>query len=313
MVTLLTLILCSASIFSIGGIGEDLGVFRNIFTEVDGRTQIKFALRPEFNVLNENGDLRGLFWTNPFYITLTFPVARGFIVGMGNLERLNQCFDIYYEENDFEIHALGEGGVEEIFLNLSNNFGGGEIALRGSYLFGNASEVWDYSVGEYALIESTFCNYRGKIVSAGLRYSLVSLAYEFLGDVVVENGDLDTTVSLPERLSVSVAPDVFGGTMSLSYEHSFWEKSDVSSYTSPHRLKIGFTKRSMSVYYLFNPWYLSEVTEHGVGISFTTPLRNVGMITFNLDSSLKIKGSVREFRITPQLQLTLEEIFARRR
>jgi len=307
---LILMAIINASIFSIDGIGEDLSIFRTPFTEVYRMAHIEFTLSPEFSVLNEGGNFRGIFWTNPFNFSFTVPITKGFVFGVGNLERLSQSFDIYFEENELEMHVVGDGGIEEIYANLNNNFGLGEIAVRGSYLFGNSWEIWDYSVGDYHLVDSMLYKYHGKIFCGGLKFNLFSLSYECFGDIVMEKANADTTINLPERLSIGLTPDLFGGKISLLFEHSFWGGNN--SYTSPNRFKIGFTKRNLSIHYFFNPWYLSEVTEHGLIVSLATPIRNLGSLTLNLKTSLKSKGSIREFKIIPQFQLTLEEIFSRR-
>ncbi len=309
---IIVFVVFNASIFSFDGIGEDVSVFRMPFTEVYQKTNIAFALNPEFHILTEEGNFRGIFWTNPFHFSLTVPITKGFIFAAGNYERLNQSFDIYFEEGELKMHVFGDGGIEEVYVNMGKNFGGGEVALRGSYLFGNSWEVWNYTVGDFDLVDSFLYKYHGKIFCGGLRYNLFSLSYEFLGDLTMEKAYADTTIDLPERLSLGLTPRLFGGTMNFLYEHSFWGENN-PGYISPHRFKIGFTKRNLSIHYIFNPWYLSEVKEHGIIFSVTTPIRNVGSIMLSLNGFLRMKGSLKEIKIVPQLKLVLAEIFSPRR
>lgn len=307
------IVLLNASIFSINGIGEDLGVFRTPFLELDRRASIEFTLQPEFNVLNEGGDFRSIFWTNPFEFTFTVPLTKRFIFSVGNYERYSQSFDVYLEEDELMIHLIGKGGIGEIYANLNNDFKIGKIAFRGSYLFGNPWEIWDYSIGDYYLTDTFFYKYRGRIFSGGLQINIVSVSYEFLGSIVMEKENFDTTITLPERLSIGVNPPLFGGAISLLYEHSFWRTGDNLNYISPNRFKIGFIKKRVAVNYFFNPWYLEDVTEHGVNFSLTTPIKNLGTVTLNICCSLRNKDSLREFKIIPGLKFTLNEIFGLRR
>lgn len=309
---IIVFVIFNASIFSLDGIGEDMSVFRTPFSDVYKKTHIDFSLNPEFHVLTEEGNFRGLFWTNPFYFSLTAPITKGFIFAVGNDERLSQAFDIYYEEGELKMHVVGEGGVEEVYVNVNKNFGSGEVALRGSYLFGNSWEAWNYTVRDFELLDSFLYKYHGKIFCGGLKFNMFSLSYEFLGDLIMEKESADTTIDLPERLSIGFSPPLFDGTMNFLYEHSFWGNNS-RGYTSPHRFKIGFTKRNLSIHYLFNPWYLSEVKEHGIVLSFVAPIKNVGSLTLNFNSLLRVKGSLKEFKIIPQLKLTLAEIFSPRR
>ncbi len=305
------IVLLNASVFSVGGIGEDRSIFRMPFADVSQTARIEFTLRPEFNILNKGSDLRGIFWTHPFYFNLTVPVTKGFIFGLGNLERFNQSFDVYFEEGELEMHANGEGGIEEIYAQLSNNFGIGEMSLRGSYLFGNASEVWDYYIGAYSLADSFLYNYHGKILGAGIKIKFVELSYEGFGSVEMEKADSDTLIDLPDRLSIGFIPETFGGKLNILLEHSFWPEHD--DYRSPTRFKIGFLKKRVGISYMFNPWYLKKITEHGLDFSLNIPIQRVGSITLNLGCFLKNKGSLREITLFPEIKLTIRELFARRR
>ncbi len=304
------IVLINASVFSIEGIGEDRGLFCMPFAVDPSSARIDFVLKPEFNVLNKGSDMRGLFWTHPFYFSLSVPITRGFVFGMGNLERFNQSFDVYYEEDELKMHVNSKGGVDEVYAQLGNSFGFGEVSLRGSYLFGNASEVWDYTVGGYSLADSFLYVYRGRIFCGGVRIKFISLLYEGLGTVKMEKADADTTIDLPERLSIGFVPEAFGGRVNVLLEHSFWSGND---YRSPTRFKVGFRKERIGFAYMFNPWYLKEITEHGVSLSFQIPIQRLGSIDLNVGCFLKYKGSLREFSFSPEFKLTFKELFARRR
>lgn len=303
--------LIHASIFSIAGIGEDRGILRLPFSIDPYSARIDFVFKPEFDIINKENNIRGLFWTHPFYFSFGVPVTKGFVFALGNLERFDQSFDVYYEEDELKMHVTSKGGIDEVYAQLSNSFGIGEVSLRGSYLFGNASEVWDYNVGDYALTDSFLYRYRGKIICGGVRVKFISLAYEGLGTVEMEKMDSDTSINLPERLSIGFNPEAFGGKVDVLLEHSFW--SGNNDYRSPTRFKVGLRRERVGVAYMFNPWYLKEITEHGVSISFEIPIKQFGSIDLNLGCFLKYRGSLRELGFTPEFKLTFKEIFARRK
>jgi hypothetical protein len=303
----------SASLFSLGGIGEDVGVFKTPFLESSQRATLEFVLRPEFNVLNEGSDFRSIFWTNPFNFNLTVPFSRGFIFSVGNSERYSQTFDVYLEEEELGLHVIGKGGINEIYANVNNDFKVGQIALCAAYLFGHPWEIWDYSISNYTLTDTFAYTYRGEIFSAGVRVAFVSVAYEGLGSMTMETAMGDTTIDLPDRLSLGVNPSLFGGTLGIMYEHSFWHNNNNQNYSSPHRFKINFEKQRIGVAYFYNPWYLEDITEHGITFSWTVPVRNLGSARFNFSCALRSKGDLREFKIIPELQFTLRELFALRK
>jgi hypothetical protein len=311
--TILLLTVISASLFSIGGLGEDLGVFETPFLKRDQRAVVEFLLKPEFNVLNKGGDFRSIFWTNPFDFSLTVPFGRGFIFSVGNCERYSQSFDVYLEEEDLKLHVLGQGGISEIYANVNNDFNIGQIALRAAYLFGHPWEIWEYSIDSYYLTDTFSYTYRGKIFSAGLRMAFVSVAYEGLGSMTMETATIDTTIDLPDRLSISANPQLFGGKIGVMYEHSFWHSNDNHNYISPHRFKIGFEKQRIGIQYFYNPWYLEDVTEHGINFSWAIPIRNIGSARFTISCAMRSKDDLREFKIIPELQFTLRELFALRK
>jgi hypothetical protein len=318
---ILLIYLTAASIFSLEGIGEDDCIFKDPFLELKDKAYIEVTLRPEFSILNKDGDFRGLFWTNPFYLKFAVPVTKGFIFGIGNQTRFTQSFDLYFNEDNLNIHLDGKGGIEEIYLNLNNDFGLGEIALRGSYLLGNASEIWNYYIGNFYLVDSFDYKYEGKIFSAGLKLRAkglfdISAFYEGFGDVTMEGEDSDSTIDLPDRVSLSIVPKakVLGGFLAITVERSFWPDNGQSNvYRSPYRFKLALVKERFSVDYFLNPWYLNDITEHGIDISLSIPIRRVGSLIFDLGCSMKNKESLREFRISPEVKLVLTELFVRRR
>lgn len=317
----LLIFLIDASIFSLGGIGEDNSIFRDPFLGVKGKAKIELALRPEFNILIEDSDFRGLVWTNPFTLSLAIPITKGFIFGTGNLTRFTQSFDIFFSEDDLDMHLQGKGGIEEIYLSLNNDFGLGEIALRGSYLFGNVSETWHYYVSNYYLVDSFLYKYEGKIFSAGLKLRAeelfdVSLFGEAFGSVAMERQDSDTMIDLPARVSFGITPQkkFMGGKLTLFLEHSFWpDDNQINEFQSPYRFKLGFSRERFAVSYFYNPWYLQNIAEHGIDVSLAIPMKRIGALTFDLGLSLKNKGALRELRISPEIKLILTELFARRR
>lgn len=309
---ILLITVINASVFSISGLGEDLSVFRVPFTHIGTRAHVEFTLKPEFNILNKGSDLRSLFWTNPFNFSLAAPVTKGFIIDIGNCERFNQSFDLYFEDGSLNMHLVGEGGIEEVYATLSNNFQIGEIAFRGSYLFGNSSEVWNYYIGNYTLVDSFLYEYQGKVFSGGLRIKFISISYECFGDIIMEKQETDTTIELPCRLSIGLSPEIFDGKTEFLFEQSFWSEVN-NDYRSPYRFKVGFAKERYGVSYMFNPWYLKDIVEHRIVLSYNMPIQRLGFITLNLGCALRNKGELREFTILPEIKLTIQEIFARRR
>jgi hypothetical protein len=308
---MLIFVLISASVFSIGGLGEDMSVFTTPFTYARREAHIQIMLKPEFSVLNEGTDLRGIFWTNPFSFGFSVPVTKGFVLGVGNRERFNQSFDLYYEQDELNMHLNGDGGIEEAYVNLSKHFKGGEVALRGSYLFGNSSEVWNYTIDEYSLRDSFEYKYHGKMFSAGLRLFFFRIAYECCGDITMESAAKDSSVDLPARLTIGLDHALFNGNAYVLFERSFW--ADKYGYTSPNRIMIGYAKDRLSYTYMFNPWYLDDVVEHGVGLAWQIPIYRLGTLTLDCSCSLRMKGSVREFMIAPAIHLNIYELFIRRR
>jgi hypothetical protein len=255
-------------------------------------------------------DFRGIFWTNPFNINFSIPLGRGYVLGAGNLERFNQSFDVYLATDSLTLHSKGEGGIEELSFHLSKNFNNLELNVGASYLLGRSREIWTYMVGDYAATDTFLYNYHGEIFSGGLRWHSVSVIYEGFGQILMEKETNDTTINLPARLGAGFSPTIFGGKADLWFEHSFWQNSE---YTSPNRLKIGFSISRVGLAYFYSPWYLKEIQSQGIEGSFFLPIKNFGGCNFLLKLCYKHKEALREFQIIPRFTLSLTEIFARRK
>jgi len=303
------LIIINASVFSIGGIGEDQGIFNTGFQRASGRAQIEFTLCPEFNILNEGSDFRNIFWTNPFVFNLRIPATKDISFSLGNKERYNQAFDVYLEQDPLVMHLKGEGGVEEIYCQVNGYAGNyAEALFRGGLLFGSAREVWTYTMNEYSNSDTFLYTYRGQIFSGGIRVLLFSLFFEGLGDLTMTKDSSDSLVNLPERLSIGLEPIIGGYQFQVLLEHSFWSDS-----LSPSRFKVGVGKANYGFSYFYNPWYLNGIKEHGIILTGTLPISNIGFCTLDLKSSLRSRGSLKEFRIVPEIKFSVEEVFGRRR
>lgn len=310
MAILLTFLI-NASIFSIGGIGEDLSVFEPRFVERSRFARLGFTINPEYMLLNESGAFRGVFWTNPIKMSLSVPLPMGFGVMVGNRERFNQCFDVYLEDSTLQIHAVGEGGIEEIFAGLSKQLGPLDLVTTGSFLFGSAWEIWSHSIGAYSLVDTFSYRYRGRIFTFGLKHDLFSVAFESFGEVRKIYVPEDTAmIDLPERLMVGVHPRIDEWSFGLLYERSFWSSDE---FNSPNRIKVSLDRGSIGFSYYFNPWYLNDVAEHGLSAALSLPLRNVGSIDVEMDIAMRVRDELRELSISPKLTLVLNELFALRR
>jgi hypothetical protein len=303
--------LMNASVFSINGIGEDLSAFHEHFLDREDIAQLGFTLNPEYTLLNQSGDFRGVFWTNPLKLSLSVPVTRGFAVMLGNLERFNQCFDVYLQDSSLQIHVLGEGGIEEAYAGVSKSLGAFDLVATGSYLFGNAWEIWTHSIGGYNLVDTFSYRHRGRIFSFGLKHDLFSVAYEGFGSVTTIKLGQDTLViDLPERLSIGFYPRIAQWPLGIVYEHSFWSDE---TYSSPNRFKIQANRKAIAIAYYFNPWYFRDITEHGIDLDLALPLHNVGSVQVRMTLALRQRGDLREFALRPSLTFVLNELFTRRR
>lgn len=307
----LILFLISASMFSISGIGEDLSVFHTPFIESDELTRITFSFYPEFNLLYSDGDYRGIFWSNPLNFSISVPVTSGFTIMLGNQERFNQAFDIYSEDSLLRVHYFGEGGIEDIYLRLSQNVGIGELAVSGSYLFGNSWEIWTYDMANHTLVDTFTYEYKGRVFSAGFRHKSLSIAYEGFGKVDATQANVanDTTFDLSERLSLGVTQRIGPWRAEAMYEHSFGSGDAIS----PNRFMLGLRRGIYGFAYRFNPWYIEGVHEHGLDIDASLRLRGIGSASLSLDLRYRKREDLSEFQIVPSIHLVLYELFTRRR
>ena len=310
MLSILSAFLINASVFALGGLGEDMSVFRLPFLSRDNITRIGFVLDPEYTLLSGSGDYRGLFWTNPMKLSLDVPVTHGFSFMIGNLERFNHCFDVYLESGELQVHAKGQGGIEEVYAGLSKTAGPIDLVATGSYLFGGAREIWTYTIGSYGLIDTFSYEYQGRIFNIGLRHRNFSVFFEGLGEVRKIDLPSDTaSLDLPQRLSVGLFLPVRDLPVGFIFEHSFWD----DGYDSPNRFKAMVSRGGLGFAYYYNPWYLGGVSEHAVDVDFAVPLRGAGAVNVKLALALRSKDGLREVRFVPRLTFVLNEIFARRK
>lgn len=305
---LILLITINASVFSVAGLGQEQAVFQTPFFGPRSLAQIEFCLRPEFNLLNKGNDFRGLFWTNPFYLDMEIPIYQGMVFSFGSRERFNQSFDIYSEREGLEMYVQGRGGVEEIYFQLNQRVNYVEFFFRGSYLYGNSREIWRYTIGDYSIADTFFYKHKGQIFSAGLKLFMISAFFEGLGSLDMTKPMIDTTYDLPQVLNLGLEHKVSEWKFSVLFEHSFWNNG-----TRVNRVKGTVEKKNFSLSYAFNPWYINNVQEHLLTISLKLPLANFASISFNSDTGVRISGSLREFVFSPRINLTLEEVFARRK
>ncbi len=303
------LLMCfSASVFSIEGLGQERGLFKEPFLGTINYGRIEFLLKPEFTFINSNSQVRGLYWTNPFCLSMKIPVYRGLIFSFGNLERFDQSFDIYAEKDMLSIHATGRGGIEEIYLQMNQQFNFAEIFFRGSYLYGSAREIWEYQIGNYSIADTFLYKNKGRVFCAGLRLFLFSCYYEGLGILATEKPSSDTTYELPRVLGFSIAQTTRDWDLGVFIEYLNTENNDKTV-----RFKISANKRNLGFNYSYSPWYLAGIREYSFAVFVRIPLGKYARISFSPDMHLRTKDSLREFAFAPVMQLTLEEIFARRK
>lgn len=311
MTSIFLAFLLNASVFSVNGIGEDLSVFRAPFLKTTTIGQLGFSIEPEYTLLAQDGDARGIFWTNPLKFKVSAPMVAGFSILAGNLERFSQSYDVYVQDSSLQIHALGEGGIEELYAGLNKRLGNFDIVATGSFLFGNAWEIWNYSISGYTIVDTFLYRYRGRIFNFGVRHSLFSVAYEGLGRTRMIKLEQDTVmIDLPQRLSIGAYPRVGKWSFGLVYGHSFWNNDN---YDSPHRFRISANRGALGIAFMYNPWYIKDVNEYGVDVEYAIPLHNVGFAQLRMNVALRERGGVREFKFAPQLTLVLNELFVRRK
>jgi hypothetical protein len=305
------LFLTSASLFSIDGLGQDMSAFQTPFMYIGKYTRIEFTVRPEWTLLRQGSDIRSVFWSNPFQFYITAPVYRGFAIAAGNRERFNQNFDVRRANDDLRLHVISRGGVEEVFGSVGYGLPLGEFVVQGSYLFGNTYETWDYTIGDYNLVDTFLYKYTGEVFSAGFTTKYVSCYFETFGTLDMTRPSMDTTFDLPQRFGIGVHALVLGGHVSAGYEYSWWQEE--YGFQNPHRFSIAYDRDTYGFGYRFSPWYLERVSEHGVDLSYKVPLPYLGMMRLHLDCAVRQTDNVQEFMIAPQIELSIRELFVKRR
>ncbi len=298
----------TASVFSIEGLGQEQNIFQAPFCKQLNIAQIEFSLKPEINILNKGSDFRGIFWTNPFSLNMKIPVYKGLIICFGTKERYNQSFDIYSIIDGLDMYVQGRGGVEELYFQLNQRLDIAEIFFRGSYLYGSSREIWNYTIGSYSISDTFLYRNNGRIFSAGLQLFMVSCYYEGLGRLNMEKSQKDTTYNLPQVLGLGIEHRLKNYDGGLLFEYLFGE-----GINTVYRFKIIGGKDNIHFSYSYNPWYLSGIKEHSVGLVFKIGFKNFAKISINPDASLRVKGALREFVFIPECRLVLEEVFARRK
>ena len=201
------------------------------------------------------------------------------------------------------------GSIEEVNSTVQLSSGHFRSAFRAGYLFGNAREVWDYLIGDYSLVDTFNYQYRGYILSSGLQYRFASIGFEGLGKLDMTKPSSDTTFDLPLRLTFKAVPRLFNGNAIVIIEKSIWD----DPFLSPLRFQIGFSEGPYRIAYSYNPWYLESINEHSVNAHWRVPVSRMGVINLQLGIALRTKGEFREFCITPQLKLEVNEFFTRRK
>jgi hypothetical protein len=305
---IIVLILTSASVFSVGGMGEDMSVFRLPFYGLQNEAQLQFVITPEFDIIARDGVFRNRYWTNPFVLNLLIPVTDRILLSTGNAERFDQSSDIYMERDPLSMHLLAQGGIEEFHLQVNANLPFAEFFGSGSYLFGTAREIWEYTVGNYLSVDTFNYEYSGTVFSAGFRYRFCAIACEGLGRVVMSRSEGDSTIALPQRLTFGLTPVLGEYKLKIVFERSIWSGQD-----SPNRLQLGVSRGGYQIDYRFNPWYYNGIQEHGITAGRVIPLKNIGFIGIDLQASYRSHAGLTEIKIVPELKLTLEEIFSRRK
>ncbi len=308
MINIILFFIFNASVFSIEGLGQEQNIFVDPFYGRIDLAQIEFSLRPEFNILNESSDMRGIFWTNPFLLNMKIPVYKGLIFSLGSMEHFNQSFDIYSEKEELKMYVQGRGGIEELYLQLNQSLSIAEVFFRGSYLYGSSREVWNYTIGGYSVADTFLYKYSGGILSAGLKLFAFSCFYEGLGRLNMEKSSYDTTYDLHQILGVGIKEEFRNWKISLLFEYLFG-----GDFESTRRLKGSIARGNFGFSYAYNPWYLSGIKEHSLAICIDVPIGGFAKFSFNPDFGVRMKGSLREIVFAPQVQLLLEEVFARRR
>jgi len=309
--SVIIILLTSASLFSIDGLGQDMSVFQKPYLYIGKYARIEFVVRPEWTMLYTDGDVRSIFWSNPFHFFLTAPVYRGFGVGVGNQERYNQNVDVFLENDDLQLHMTSRGGVEEVFGTIGYRTKLGEIVIQGSYLFGKSSETWNYLIQNYNLVDTLLYSYTGHIFCTGIYSKYLYVYYETFGSLDMTKSSMDTSFTLPNRIGAGVHTMFANGRISAGYEYSWWEPQ--YDFKNVHRFQLEYDQKKYSIGYTYKPWYLERVQEHGLDVSYKVPLPNLGTMRVHLELAYRETDNVQEFLIAPQIELSIRELFARRR
>lgn len=306
--SLILMLSISASVFSLEGLGQEQAVFQTPFMGLKHHARIEFYLKPEFNLLNKGKDFRGLFWTNPFYLSMEIPVYQEMVFSFGWRERFNQVCDIYSETEELNIHVQGRGGIQELYCQLNQRLNFAEFFFRGSYLYGNSREIWKFTIGDYSVADTFYYRNKGQVFCAGLKLFMISGFFEGLGKLDVEKAEIDTTYNLPKVLNLGFKHKFSDWTFSVMFEHSFW-----SDGNRVNRFKGTLEGRNFGFSYAYNPWYINNVQEHLLRIYLNIQLTNFATVSINSEMGIRAKGSFREFVFSPVMRFALEEIFARRK
>lgn len=305
---ILLLCLLGASVFNVNGLGEDRSVFYVPFSGRLEKAQIEFAIRPEYTLISSGGDSRGLFWFNPFRISLRLPVTKTLVVSLGNEERFNQAADVYLQRDQLDLRYRSQGGTEELRAHGHLLLPIAELCAGGSFLFGGSREIWDYDISNYTDTDTFQYRWSGWAFRAGLSVGLVFAAYEGLGRLTMTSGsEADSSGDLPGRLTAGIRP-VFGSyAVTLVYEHAWWPDDDPVS-----RLRAGVSRGRFHCLYSYNPWYIDGITEHGLQCGYCYPVKNLGSVGLILNAGYRTRGDLAELDLRPEFRITFEELFSRR-
>ncbi|MEO0162458.1 MAG: hypothetical protein ABIL39_09000 [candidate division WOR-3 bacterium] len=299
--------LFTASIFSIEGLGQERAILVRPFLGKMNRARIEFSLKPEWNIINKDQDIRSIFWTNPFFFNMKIPVVKDMIISLGSEERFNQSFDIYAHNEDLDMYVQGRGGIEELYLQLNGTFKFAEIFCRASYLYGSSREIWRYTSAGYSIADTFLYRNKGETFRAGVKVSIFGIYYEGLGQVLISKS-IDTTYQLPQVLGMGVEYGLKDWEFALLFEHTF-----TTMYNPTNRFRLNVNRMPFGLYYTFNPWYIKGITEHQIGFSMPIGLKDFGVVYLIPELGVRSKGPLREFTFTPELKLVLEEVFGRRK
>lgn len=305
---IVSLLLITASVFNVHGLGQEQASFYQPFNGLLDKTRIEFAIRPEYTLIMQAGDSRGHFWFNPFRIGLRLPINQKFSISLANDERFNQAADVYLKNQDLNLHYQSQGGVEELRGHVHFHLPVAELCLGGSYFFGSSREIWTYEMANYAEADTFDYRYRGWTIRAGLTVGFASAAYEGLGHLTMTDADHDSTGDFPGRLTIGISPVLGAWRLTAVFEHSRWPEENPIN-----RFVIGAGRGRFNLLYWYNPWYVSEITEHGLCCRYQYPVKNMGTVRLSMNTIYRQHDAVKELDFVPELKMTFEEIFSRRK